>query len=197
MGSIRVLQFVADTDPDPAADAALALHQRLADRGLEVRTLALAPGNRAGHEALLPVIAPSRRSLAARTGVQTERRWADVVVLHGPRALVSATLPPRSSLVPTVYAGPGAFAAEDLGCGGRVAERFARRLAAVVSLGELPADATGLDAHSSAGPSSGGPSSAGRPRTDVLRIPFGVAAGADWADLLEHLVASSARRNGG
>ncbi|MDQ2678496.1 MAG: hypothetical protein M3Y51_07100, partial [Actinomycetota bacterium] len=115
--SIRVLQFVADTDPDPAADAALALHRRLVEQGIEVRTLALAPGNRPGHEALLPVIAPSRRSLAAKSGVQVERRWADVVVLHGPRTLVTATLPPRSTHVPTVYTSPGPVGAEGLGHG--------------------------------------------------------------------------------
>lgn len=131
--TIRVLQLVAHTDPDPSVDAALSLHHHLVDLGLEVRTLALAPGNRPGHEALLPVIAPSRRSLAARSGVQVERRWADAVVLHGPDVLVHATLPPRSSTVPTVYVG-AASADDAVARAGRTAERFRRRLDVVLGV---------------------------------------------------------------
>ena len=133
MAPLRVLQLVADTDADPTVDAAVELHRRLAEAGLEVRTLALTPGDRPGHESVLPMIAPSRRSLAARSGVQAERRWADVVVLHGPRTLVPATLPPRSSRVPTLYAAaPGTNPNEPFGAG-RTAARFAERIAAVIA----------------------------------------------------------------
>ncbi len=205
---VRVLQFVADTDPDPVVDAALGLHRRLVEHGLEVRTLALAPGNRPGHEALLPVVAPSRRSLAARSGVQVERRWADVVVLHGPRVLVHATLPPRSSDVPTVYVSPAADVA-NLGRGGRTAERFTRRLAAVVTTADTvdgsasalfaastttPALAPPLDRTSGSGASD---EPAGEPSPDLLLIPIDAAAGAEWAALLRQLVSGCAPRRGG
>ena len=199
---IRVLQFVADTDPDPATDAALALHRRLVDHGLEVRTLALTPGNRPGHEALLPVIAPTRRSLAARSGVQVERRWADIVVLHGQRVLVHATLPPRSSHVPTIYAGPGPVGGAGAGHGGRTADRFTRRLAAVVTTtvvgGHRP---TPDDELTNGGPTNGEPGNdAGAPgehRPEVLSIPIDAAAGAEWAALLRQLVAGCPPRRGG
>ncbi len=173
MGTIRVLQLVADTDPDPSTDAALVLHQRLVGQGLEVRTLALAPGNLAGHEALLPVIAHSRRSIAARTGVQAERKWADVVVLHGPRALVGATVPPRSSRPPTVYAAAVAAGLDDLDIGGRNVGRFAERLAAVV----VPQ-----------GQGAGGAPS------EAVAIAADEAGGAEWAGLLGRLVAADAAR---
>ena len=216
--SIRVLQFVADTDPDPASDAALALHRRLAEQGIEVRTLALAPGNQPGHEAVLPVIAPSRRSLAARSGVQVERRWADVVVLHGPRSLVAATLPPRSTDVPTVYASPEPIGAAGLGHGGRTAERFTRRLAAVVTTADLTApSATATTSPDPHGPTSSSVDAeqrrrraastsssvtpneepAGERRPEVVRIPIDAAAGAEWAALLRQLVLGPDRRRGG
>ena len=211
--SVRVLQLVADTDPDPATDAALALHQRLVDHGLEVRTLALAPGARPGHEAILPVIAPARRSLAARSGVHAERRWADVVVLHGPRVLVHATLPPRSSQIPTLYAGPSLSGAR--GPGGRTVERFNRRLAAVVTTSGSsdatfgPDDVTATRPASEGGvpggaaseggvpggaaPAGAGPGGAG---PEVLRLPIDAAAGAEWAALLRQLVTGAPRREG-
>ena len=199
---IRVLQFVADTDPDPATDAALALHRRLVDHGLEVRTLALAPGNRSGHEALLPVIAPTRRSLAARSGVQVERRWADVVVLHGRRALVHATLPPRSSDVPTVYAGPGPVGEAGSGHGGRTAERFTRRLAAVVTTTLVITEPTpaptdgGGPGHRANGDAANGSGPVGEHQPEVLSIPIDAAAGAEWAALLRQLVAGCPPRQG-
>ncbi len=188
---IRVLQFVADTDPDPATDAAIALHRRLIAHGLEVRTLARTPGNQPGYEAELPVIAPTRRSLAARSGVQTERRWADVVVLHGPRALVHATLPPRSSPVPTVYAGPGPVGAAD--AAGRISDRFTRRLAAVVTTTLVVADPPLLSAPVP-GDGTGEP---GEHLPEQHRIPIDAAAGAEWATLLRQLAASRGPRRGG
>ena len=188
---IRVLQFVADTDPDPVTGAAIELHRRLVHHGLEVRTLALAPGNQPGHEAELPVIAPTRRSLAARSGVQVERRWADVVVLHGPRALVHATLPPRSGSVPTVYAGPGPVGAG--GAEGRISERFTRRLAAVVTTTVVVADPPLLS-----GPVPvDGTGEPGEQRPEQHRIPIDTAAGAEWAALLRQLAASRGPRRGG
>lgn len=83
----RVLQILPDTDDSPRSALALSLHGDLARRGLELRTLALAPGRRGELAATLPAIAPARRSLAALAAVRAEARWADVVVFHGPGAL--------------------------------------------------------------------------------------------------------------
>lgn len=89
----------------------MALHRVLATRGLEVRTLALAPGAHGGLEQDVPAIAPGRRSFAARSAVRTESKWADVVILHGLRALTSATLWSRSAsspaLVVALWQSPG------------------------------------------------------------------------------------------
>lgn len=83
-----MLQVIGDTDPCEAHLAAVALHRDLAGLGVEVRTLALAPGRRGGLDDLVPVMAPTRRSWTIRRVLDRERRWADVVVLHGPRAVV-------------------------------------------------------------------------------------------------------------
>lgn len=88
---MRLLQLIGDTDVEPSHVAALALHRGLAGAGHEVRTLALAPGRRGGLEVDVPAVAPSRRSFAARGVVSHESRWADAVVLHGPRSLTPAT----------------------------------------------------------------------------------------------------------
>jgi hypothetical protein len=97
-----VLQLIGDTDVEPAHVAALALHRALTNHGVEVRTLALAPGRHGGLEQDVPAVAPSRRSLAARGQVRAESRWADVVVLHGARALTMATAPQRSTTGPAM-----------------------------------------------------------------------------------------------
>lgn len=94
MAAPRVLQVIGDTDPAPEHLAALELHDVIAREGLEVRTLALAPGSRGGLEDRVPAIAPARRSIAARSGLRSESRWADVIVLHAPRALTPAAVPP-------------------------------------------------------------------------------------------------------
>jgi hypothetical protein len=84
---LRLLQLVADTDAGTAQSRALALHKALAERGQEVRTLAVAPGRSGELAATLPVLAPGRRSVAALTAVRAEARWADVVLFHDVAAL--------------------------------------------------------------------------------------------------------------
>ena len=103
MDTVRLLQVLGDTDDTDDARFALDLHARLADLGLEVRTLALGPGRRGGLESLVPVMSPSRRSLAAHTQLRREQRWADVVVLRGGPAALVAGLARRSG-PPTVLA---------------------------------------------------------------------------------------------
>lgn len=103
VATVRLLQVLGDTDDTDDARFALDLHARLADLGLEVRTLALGPGRRGGLESLVPVMSPSRRSLAAHTQLRREQRWADVVVLReGPAALVAGLA--RRGGPPTVLA---------------------------------------------------------------------------------------------
>jgi hypothetical protein len=84
---LRLLQLVADTDAGPTQSRALALHEALAARGQEVRTLAVAPGRSGELAAMLPVLAPGRRSFAALSAVRAEARWADVVLFHDTAAL--------------------------------------------------------------------------------------------------------------
>ena len=101
---MRVLQLIGDTDTIAEHRGAIELHRGLSAVGVEVRTLALAPGSTGGLEELVPAIAHARTSLAARTAVTQERRWADVVVLHGSRVLGPATLRRRREQPPTVIA---------------------------------------------------------------------------------------------
>ncbi len=107
---MRVLQLIGDTDAIAEHRAAVELHRSLSAVGLEVRTLALAPGSLGGLEELVPAVAHARTSLAARTQVTQERRWADVVVLHGSRVLGPATLRRRREQPPTVIAASGHMA---------------------------------------------------------------------------------------
>lgn len=88
----RLLQVVGDSDATHDNLAALELHRRLDRDGLEVRTLALAPGAVGGLSSVLPTMAPSGRSLAAHTQLRREQRWADVVLLRGPVAATAAGL---------------------------------------------------------------------------------------------------------
>lgn len=86
MADLRVLQVLGDTDDVDDARFALDLHHALSGRSIEVRTIALGPGRVGGLEGLVPVMSPSRRSIAAHTQLRREQRWADVVILrgHGP-----------------------------------------------------------------------------------------------------------------
>lgn len=92
--ALRVLQVLGTTDVDDDAIAALDLHRGLSRTGVEVRTLALAPGRAGGLGSVVPVMAPSVRSLAAHTQLRREQRWADAVVLRGAVPAASAGLLP-------------------------------------------------------------------------------------------------------
>lgn len=70
------------------------LHHGLADAGIEVRTLALAPGRGRFPTLSIPAMSPSPRSLAAHTQLRREQRWADVVVLRGATVAAAAGLTP-------------------------------------------------------------------------------------------------------
>jgi hypothetical protein len=70
--------------------------------GVEVRTLALAPGRTAALADLVPVLAPSPHGFAARTAVRAELGWADVALLRGVGSLGRATLRPLGVPPPVV-----------------------------------------------------------------------------------------------
>ncbi|WP_255626090.1 glycosyltransferase [Dermatobacter hominis] len=101
---MRVLQVLADTDDRDDGRAALDLHRSLTAAGVEIRTLALAPGRQAGLAGVVPTMSPSARSLAAHTQLRREQRWADVVVLRGEAPAAAAGLAPIRSAPPTVLA---------------------------------------------------------------------------------------------
>ncbi|KLR60391.1 hypothetical protein IMCC26207_110642 [Actinobacteria bacterium IMCC26207] len=99
----RVLQVLQDTDATDQNLAALELHKGLSQAGCEVRTLALGPGRTGQLAHAVPVISPSRHSVAAYTQLRTEQRWADAVILQGAgvaqvAALLRITIPTAISL---------------------------------------------------------------------------------------------------
>jgi hypothetical protein len=102
--SLRVLQVLGDTDDDDDGRAALDLHRQLTRAGIEIRTLALAPGTQAGLASIVPTMSPSARSIAAHTQLRREQRWADVVVLRGEAPAAAAGLAHVRTAPPTVLA---------------------------------------------------------------------------------------------
>ncbi len=100
--ALRVLQLVSDNDAGDDNLAALELHRSLGRIGVEVRTLALAPGGAAGLASELPTMAPTERSLAAHTQFRREQRWADVVILRGEAPAAAAGVVRIRNAAPTV-----------------------------------------------------------------------------------------------
>jgi hypothetical protein len=118
----RVLQILQDTDATDQNLAALELHKGLSQAGCEVRTLALGPGRTGQLAQSVPVISPSRRSVAAYTQLRTEQRWADAVILQGARAAqVAALLPITVPTAISLWSEPAEFEA-----GKRVSWRLAK-----------------------------------------------------------------------
>jgi hypothetical protein len=83
----RVLQVLADTDASDLNLAAIDLHGDLTAAGLEIRTVALTQGRTGGLAAVLPAMAPGRRTVSAVTEVRREARWADLILFQGARAV--------------------------------------------------------------------------------------------------------------
>lgn len=173
-GPLRVLQLIGDTDADEGHRAALDLHRALVAHGLEVRTLALAPGRRGGLDGAIPVLAPSRRSWTIRRILDRECRWADVTLLQVPGALTRSTRR-RSGRPPVVAAVPATvFDHEPFRYEG---------VDAVVVLGSSEGD--GCSATEVVGEAS----SAGGTRVVRWQAPADARA---WKDLLSGCVARSA-----
>jgi hypothetical protein len=126
----RVLQVLQDTDATDQNLAALELHKGLSQAGCEVRTLALGPGRTGQLAQSVPVISPSRHSVAAYTQLRTEQRWADAVILQGTGAAQVAALLPRTvPLAISLWSEPAEFQA-----GKRVSWRLAKSFRAGAQL---------------------------------------------------------------
>lgn len=127
----RVLQVLTDTDASDTNLAALELHASLTAAGIEMRTLALGPGGSGQLASVVPVIAPSRRSIAAHTQLREEQRWAQVMVLRGSQVASVAALV-RGPAVPVLVLGEEPQMWSE-GCRvGMRLRRLASRAAAVV-----------------------------------------------------------------
>ena len=99
--SIDVLQVVTDTDRRGAQISAVALEAALAERGLEVSTVALIAGTSPG----LAIETLGARSLAPSTLRALRRRCGDagVVIAHGSRTLPASAVATAGTAVPFVY----------------------------------------------------------------------------------------------
>ena len=97
----RVLQVVTDTDRRGAQVFASDLDAALARRGIDVRTVALAPGRVGGLD--LPVLGPSRRSLTTLRALRREIQGVDVVVGHGSTTLPLGAIVTFGTGTPFVY----------------------------------------------------------------------------------------------
>lgn len=92
VAGLRVLSVLGRSDLTDASLRALDLHRHLGDLGAEVRTVALGPGPAGGLDAVVPVLAPHPRTVAAGLQLRREARWCDVLLLHG---VTSATVAHR------------------------------------------------------------------------------------------------------
>ena len=181
MAAIRVLQVLADTDATDANLAAVEVHAVLAGAGVEMRTLALGPGRRGQLAGTVPVIAPSRRSIAAHTQLHEEQRWAQVLMLRGTEvASVAALVPGLAARILVLGAEPQGWSE------GRRVGRLVRRLATgaasvVVGWGgaaEIVEAVLGVDAQQIRVIPTGVPGSGG-PTTQAARSAALAMAGID------------------
>ena len=99
---MSVLQLVTDRDRRGAQVYAMDLHQGLQDLGLNVETVALAPGL---HGDLLPIeaLGPSRRSLRTLWALRNRARQSDIVIAHGSSTLFACAIGLAFARVPFVY----------------------------------------------------------------------------------------------
>lgn len=98
----HVLQVITDTDRRGGQVFATDLHEALEGRGLEVRTVALAPGvssARLDHD----VLGPSRRDLRTIRRLRAEMAASSVVIGHGSTTLPMCAIAGVGLRVPLVY----------------------------------------------------------------------------------------------
>jgi glycosyltransferase involved in cell wall biosynthesis len=97
-----VLQVISSTDRRGAEVAAVQLGERLADRGLQVRTVALAPGPSGG--LTVETLGATPLGPATLTALGLAARRARVVIAHGSKTLPASCIATVGGLVrPFVY----------------------------------------------------------------------------------------------
>jgi glycosyltransferase involved in cell wall biosynthesis len=98
---MRILQIVTDTDRRGAQVFASDLHRAFEGRGLDVRTVALAPGAVGGLD--LPVLGPGRLHRSTLRALRGELRHASVAVAHGSTTLPACAMAGFGVRTPFVY----------------------------------------------------------------------------------------------
>lgn len=96
-----ILQVITDNDRRGAQVFATDLHQALAERGRDVRTVALAPGAVGGLD--WPVLGPTRKHPSTVKALRDAARHASVVVAHGSTTLPLCALVRITTRTPFVY----------------------------------------------------------------------------------------------
>lgn len=139
---MRILQVVTDTDRRGGPVFAHDLHQPLADRGLTVRTVALAPGVVGGLD--LPTLGPTARNPTTARTLRRLMTSADVVIAHGSTTLPACAF--AGTATPFVYRNLGDPLMWANSPRRRLQTRLLlRRAAAIAAL--WPASAHALTAH--------------------------------------------------
>jgi glycosyltransferase involved in cell wall biosynthesis len=97
----NILQVVTDTDRRGAQVFACDLHAALEERGHQVSTMALAPGDVGGLD--IPVLGPQRLAASTLRALHGEARRHQVVVAHGSTTLPACALALIGTRAPFVY----------------------------------------------------------------------------------------------
>jgi glycosyltransferase involved in cell wall biosynthesis len=101
MSAISVLQVVTSTDRRGAETFAVDLGNALADRGLTIETVALAPGSSGGLD--LPTLGSSTLGPPTLRALRRRARSFDVVIAHGSTTLPACALGLAGAGTPFVY----------------------------------------------------------------------------------------------
>ncbi|MDP8930357.1 MAG: glycosyltransferase family 4 protein [Actinomycetota bacterium] len=102
MAGTDILQVITDTDRRGAQVFAVDLHDALAGRGHDLRTVALSSG-RHGDLLDLPVLGASWRTWEAMSALRHEMARARVVVAHGSSTLPACAIAGVGGVAPFVY----------------------------------------------------------------------------------------------
>ena len=99
---MRILQVITDTDRRGAQVFATDLGEAMSERGHEVRTVALAPGNRSS-KLEVPVLGQRSRGVSTLKVLRSEMRNVDVTIAHGSSTLLACGLAGLGPGRPFVY----------------------------------------------------------------------------------------------
>lgn len=99
---MRILQVITDTDRRGAQVFAMDLGEAMTERGHDVRTVALAPGQRVS-KLEVPVLGARSRGLDTLRSLRRDMRDADVTIAHGSSTLLACGLAGIGPGRPFVY----------------------------------------------------------------------------------------------